>query len=340
MTAITALIFFSLLILVHELGHFLSARAVGIYAEEFSIGMGPALIKIKGKATLYCLRLLPIGGYVRFIGEDTSNEDARAFGNAKLWKRILVIISGSAMNFLLAIALFTSFFMIFGVYELVPEVYELSSESPAYQAGLRQGDKILQIGDTSIDSSNPQVGVDQIRSAITESAGQPVDVLILRGNEQRTFTVSPILHTESGTYRIGVAFGRTNRLDFFSAISFSFVQTGRLIIMMLDMLGGMVFRGQGLGDVMGPVGIVGEIGRAVTYGAEQILNLAIVITINLGIINLIPFPALDGGRLALLVVEGFRGKAIDPKKEGYIHLAGFVVLMTLMAIITFRDIVR
>lgn len=339
-TALMALLFFSVLIMVHELGHFLSARLVGIHAEEFSIGMGPAIFKFQGKETRYCLRILPIGGYVNFIDQDSQSEDIRAFGNAKLWKRILVIVSGSAMNFLLAILLLSIYFMTFGLYEVVPEVYEVEEGAPAYAAGLLPGDKIIQINNTLIDTDDPQGGILQIRQIIDEKRGQSVDVTVMRDDQTMKFSITPQFNQETGNYRIGVVFGRIRQLGLFSAVGLSFRQTGRLIVMMVDMLGGMIFQGEGIGDVMGPVGIVGEIGRAVRHGIEQLMNLAIIITINLGIINLIPFPALDGGRLVLLIVEGIRGKAIDPKREGYIHLAGFVILMTLMALVTFRDIAR
>lgn len=340
MTALTALLFFSVLIMVHELGHFLSARLVGIHAEEFSIGMGPALLRFQGKETRYCLRILPIGGYVKFIDDDKKSDDARAFGNAKLWKRVLVIVSGSAMNFLLAILLLSVYFMAYGLYEVVPQVYEIEEGAPADYAGLLPGDKIVRINDTQIDENDPQNGIRLIRQVIDEKRGQPVDIMVMRDDQTINFSITPQFNQETGNYRIGVVFGRLRQLGFFSSIGLSFRQTGRLIVMMVDMLGGMIFQGEGIGDVMGPVGIVGEIGRAVRYGIEQLMNLAIIITINLGIINLIPFPALDGGRLALLLVEGIRGKAIDPQKEGYIHLAGFVILMTLMALVTFRDIAR
>jgi len=339
-TIIIALLFFSVLIIVHELGHFLSARLVGIQVEEFSIGMGPALFNFQGKETRYSLRILPIGGYVRFVGEDSKSEDLRAFGKAKLWKRIFVIVSGSGMNFLLAILLLTIFFTTFGLYEVVPQVFEIEQGAPAYTAGLLPGDTIVQVNDTVIDEATPQNGILQIRETIAAKQGQPVDFLVLRGNQTIEFSITPQFDQASDTFRIGVVFGRIQRYGFFPALGLSFMQTGRLIVMMVDMLGGMIFQGEGVGDVMGPVGIVGEIGRAVSYGFERLINLAIIITINLGIINLIPFPALDGGRLALLFVEGIRGKAIDPQKEGYIHLAGFVILMTLMALVTFRDIVR
>lgn len=155
-----------------------------------------------------------------------------------------------------------------------------------------------------------------------------------------SFTVEPRLSQERDTYEIGIVFGKLEKHGFLSAISLGFMQTGRLIVMMVQLLGGLIFRGQGLGEVVGPIGIVGEIGRAVQSGLEDVLNLAIVITLNLGIINLIPFPALDGGRLALLLVEAVRGKPMDQQKEGYIHLVGFVLLMLLMVLVTFKDVAR
>lgn len=338
-TVIVALIFFSVLIVVHELGHYLSARMVGIKAEEFSIGMGPAIFKFTGENTTFCLRVLPIGGYVKF-NEDMKSADPQAFTNAKLWKRMLVIVSGSAMNFLLAVVLLSVFFSAFGVYERVPVIYSVEEGSPAYQVGIVPGDVIVRVSDFIVDHDLPDQSLDEIRQIVTETGSQPINFAIERAGTLTEFDITPMRDPETGNYRIGVVFGRTSKLALGESIVLAFKQTGRIIYMMIDMLGNMITRGEGIGDVMGPVGIVGEIGRAVEYGIERIMNLAIIISINLGIINLVPFPALDGGRLVIMIVEGIRGKAIDPQKEGYIHLVGFAILMALMLLITFRDIVR
>ncbi|HOB20847.1 MAG TPA: M50 family metallopeptidase, partial [Candidatus Atribacteria bacterium] len=160
-----------------------------------------------------------------------------------------------------------------------------------------------------------------------------------RNGSLHTLTVTPKLVEEDGQkyYQIGFVFA-TSKPGLFSAIGMSVKSTGVMLVNMIELLGGLFFKGQGVGDITGPVGIVREVGRAAQAGIDQIITLGIVITANLGLINLIPFPALDGGRLVLLLIEGLRGKPIDARKEGYIHLVGFVVLILLMLVVTYKDI--
>lgn len=341
-TIIVALVFFSIIIMIHELGHFLVAKSVGIYAEEFSIGMGPRLLKISGKDTEYSLRALPIGGYVKFLGEDDASSDPRAFGNTKVWKRMAVIVAGPIMNFLLAILLLTIMFMSFGVYESdLPVIEDVIPGYAAQLAGLLPEDRIVEVDGVDLSSMSEADAVNRIRSLINDNGANPLEISVKRDNVIQKFTVTPTLDKQNNRYQLGFYFkAKTSKPNLFKAIGLSFVQTGRIIVMMIVMLKDLIFKGVGIGDVMGPVGIVSEIGRAAQAGIQQLLNLGIVITINLGIMNLIPFPALDGGRLTLLVVEALRGKPVDPKKEGYFHLVGFVLLMLLMIIVTYKDIIK
>ena len=340
LTIITALILFGVIILAHELGHFLVANWVGIPAEEFSIGMGPKIYQRKGSKTLFSLRALPIGGYVKFVGEDEKSDDPRAFSNAKVWKRFLTILSGPLMNFLLAILLLAIFFMAFGTIRTSTHILEVIDGSPAHRAGLQKGDKIVGINGREVDIINEEKGIELIRDVIKKEGNQPLQISILRDEQTLEFEILPNYNKDKNTYEIGIYFGRFQRHGLFSSINLAFIQTGRLIALMVQSVGSMIFRGQGLNDVVGPVGIVGEINRAVQSGIQDVIYFAIVITLNLGIINLIPFPALDGGRLVLLIVEGLRGKPIDAQKEGYIHFVGFVLLMILMILVTFKDIAR
>jgi len=179
-----------------------------------------------------------------------------------------------------------------------------------------------------------------IQEKINGSQGSPLMITVLRDDKTLEFTISPRYDEDSGRYLMGFNFGQLKRVSLFEAAGLVVAQTGRLIVAMIDVLGNLVFRGEGLGALTGPVGIVGEIGKAAQEGIKQLLSLGILITVNLGIFNLIPFPALDGGRLTLLLVEGIRRKPIDPKKEGYMHLVGFVLLMLLMILVTFQDIFR
>lgn len=323
--------------MIHELGHFLVAKAVGIYAEEFSIGMGPRLLKLQGKETEYSLRLLPVGGYVKFMGEDEESSDPRAFRNAKVWKRIAVISAGPIMNFLLAVLLFAIMLTAWGY--VVPEIGEVIPDSPAEQAGLQPGDRFVRLEGTDLSSLSSGAAVNTIRSKILSSEGRPIEVVVDRNGSLHTLTVTPRLVEEDGQkyYQIGFVFA-TGKPHLFSAIGMSVTSTANMLVKMIELLGGLFFKGQGIGDITGPVGIVKEVGRAAQEGIDQIITLGIVITANLGLINLTPFPALDGGRLVLLLIEGLRGKPIDARKEGYIHLVGFVLLILLMLVVTYKDI--
>ncbi len=337
-TIITALILFGIIVLAHELGHFLTATWVGIPAEEFAIGMGPKIYQYKGKKTVYTIRALPMGGFVRFVGEDEDSDDPRAFNNAKLWKRFLVILSGPVMNFLLAVLLLTIFFIFFGTYQTSTHILEIMDGSPAQQAGLQQGDKIIEVNGISVDETDEVKGIEIFRDIINREGSKPLSITILRDGKTENLVLQPKYSEERNTYEIGIVFGKLQRHGLISGVKLAFWQTGRLIIMMVQLVGNLIFKGQGLNEIVGPVGIVGEIGKAVQKGIQDVINLAIVITLNLGIMNLIPFPALDGGRLALLTVEGLRGKPLDPQKEGYIHFVGFVILILLMIVVTFKDV--
>lgn len=341
-TILVALLFFSVFIMIHELGHFLAARAVGIHAAEFSIGMGPRLIKISGKETEYSLRALPIGGYVRFLGEDESSNDPKAFNNAKVWKRFLVIAAGPVMNMLLAVLLLSILFISFGLHvSNQPVIDSLISGYPAEKAGLQEGDRIVGIGDEDLSGLEDAEAVLRIQEFISENGPKPFTITVQRGNQIVSYDLIPSYNSENDIWQVGFYFKpNIKRFGFFEAIGTSFVEVFRITGQMLVMLKDLIFSGRGLGDVMGPIGIVSEIGRAAQAGVQRLLQLGIIITLNLSIMNLIPFPALDGGRLLLLAVEGLRGKPIDREKEGYFHLVGFVLLMILMIIVTYKDILR
>lgn len=338
-TLFTALIFFSIIIMVHEFGHFIIGRLTGIHIEEFSIGMGPRILKFPGKETEYSIRILPIGGYVKFLGEDDRSEDPKAFINAKVWKRIFVVSAGPIMNFLLAIVLLAILFMSFGIQVPAPIVGYMETGSPSEEAGLKINDRIIEVNEIKIQGTNNEA-IEQIKSIIQQNGGKTVSMKVERKKQILAISVTPRLDKNSGRYLVGVYFYENRHPGFFESIGIAIRQTGQIIVSMVEMLGKLIFQRQGLNQVMGPVGIVSEIGRAAEAGVEQLMALAIIISINLGIMNLIPFPALDGGRLTLMMVEVIRGKPIDAKKEGYFHLIGFVILIALMILVTYQDIIR
>lgn len=339
MKIIIALIFLSIIIMIHELGHFLTGKMVGIYAEEFSIGMGPRLLKYEGKETVYSLRALPIGGYVKFLGEDDSCNNPRAFNNVAVWKRFLVVASGALMNFLFAIVLLSILFSTHGIYVPLPTIANVEKDSPAHIAGIEKDDEIVSIDNIDITNMDVEDAVVTIRDVLNEKGSKPVDIKVLRQGEQHSFNIIPRYNEDAQRYIIGIEFGYERKKlgaghSFITAIS----QTGKILVLMLKSLGSLIFKHEGVGDVMGPVGIVGEIGKAAEAGAEQLMTLGIIISLNLGILNLIPFPALDGGRLLFLIIESIRGKPMNREKEGLINLVGFALLLLLMIVVTFKDI--
>ncbi len=325
--------------MIHELGHFLTGKMVGIYAEEFSIGMGPRLLKYEGKETVYSLRALPIGGYVKFLGEDDSCNNPRAFNNVAVWKRFLVVASGALMNFLFAIVLLSILFSTHGIYVPLPTIANVEKDSPAHIAGIEKDDEIVSIDNIDITNMDVEDAVVTIRDVLNEKGSKPVDIKVLRQGEQHSFNIIPRYNEDAQRYIIGIEFGYERKKlgaghSFITAIS----QTGKILVLMLKSLGSLIFKHEGVGDVMGPVGIVGEIGKAAEAGAEQLMTLGIIISLNLGILNLIPFPALDGGRLLFLIIESIRGKPMNREKEGLINLVGFALLLLLMIVVTFKDI--
>ena len=206
-TILIAILFFSVFIMIHELGHFLVARAVGIHAEEFSLEIGPRLLKISGKETEYSLRVLPIGGYVRFLGEDESSSDPRAFNNAKVWKRFLVILAGPVMNLLLAVVLFSAAFLSFGIYDSdLPVIESVISGYPAEQAGLKAGDRILGVGDLDVSGLEDSDAVKHIRTFIADNGSKPFTVTIQREEQTLEIDVIPSLDEANSRWQLGFYF--------------------------------------------------------------------------------------------------------------------------------------
>ncbi|NMA94740.1 MAG: RIP metalloprotease RseP [Clostridiales bacterium] len=334
-----ALIFLSIIIMIHELGHFLTGKFAGIYIEEFSIGMGPRLLKYGGEETVYSLRAFPIGGYVKFLGEDDEDSDPRAFNNASVFKRFIVIASGAIMNFIFAILLLSIVFSTYGVNMPIPTIEEVLPGSPAHDAGLQANDVILGVDNVDIQQLDGDKAIETIRSTIDSRGNKSVNINVLRDGQYKSVQLTPVYDENEGIHIIGIRFGYEHKkLNFGNAILLSGTQIGKMATMMLKLVGNLIFKREGLDQITGPVGIVGEIGRAAEAGIEPLMYLAIIISLNLGIINLIPFPALDGGRLLLLLIEAIRGKPMDREKEGLINLIGFALLILLMIVVTFKDI--
>lgn len=340
MNIIIALIIFSVIVIIHELGHFLLAKKNAITVTEFSVGMGPRLFSFEKNGTKYSLKILPFGGSCLMLGEDEVVEDENSFNKKSVWARISVVVAGPIFNFILAFLL--AMFVV-GVVGYDPaKISNVIDGMPAKEAGLMQGDVITKLNDENID-----IYREVSAYMMFDYRGGDLDVTFLRDNKENHIQVTPIF--EDGSYKIGV-YGPEQRekASVLDVIKYSYVEVKYQIVTTIKSLG-MMLRGQvSKDDIAGPVGIVNVIGSVYEQSKEigilsVIVNLTsfcIFLSANLGIMNLLPIPALDGGRLIFLIIEVFRGKPIDQQKEGIVHLIGFVALMALMVFVMFNDISR
>lgn len=334
---ILALLVFGVLIFIHELGHYLAARAFKVSIHEFAIGMGPKLFRRVSKKTgiAYSLRLLPIGGYVSMEGEDAASDDENAFHKKPVWQRIIITAAGAFMNILLGI-LVMSVLVVFQPDLPSTTISKFdSAEALSYQSGLRVGDEVVKIGGTNVYIANDMI-YEIMRNGI-----EPIDVTVIRNGEKLVLedVIFPTF-TDGGTL-----FGD---IDFYVApenktpltvLKHAFFRSTSTIVMIWESLFDLVTGRYGVESVSGPVGVTEALGEAAKEGSTNFVYLAVIISMNLGVMNLLPLPALDGGRLLFQFIEIIRRKPLKPEVEGYIHFAGLVVLMILMVVITFKDIV-
>lgn len=324
---------FAILIFFHELGHFAVAKAVGIKVHEFSLGFGPKLFGQNRAGTDYNVRLFPLGGYVRMAGmdpEEENIEEGMGFNDKTVIQRIAVISAGPLMNFLLAAVLMAIIFMLQGMPVPGTLVAGVLPGQPAEQAGIRSGDQIYSIAGKKVNNW------EEIISAISNRPGQSTDVVIIRDKQKIELNVTPV-EGEEGRAMIGIS--RVQKLDPLAALANGCKLTFQVSVLILDFVGKMII-GQAPADLGGPVRMVWEIDRAVDTGFYYLLQLAAFLSINLGLFNLFPIPALDGSRIMFLGWEGLRGHPVDPNKENFIHLVGFGLLMLLVVFVTYNDVLQ
>ncbi len=338
LTVLLGLLILTVLVVAHEAGHFFVGRACGIRINEFSIGFGPKFFSKIKKGIRYSIRALPLGGYVQFYGEDEEVDTAyepRAFNNRPIWQRFLTLLAGPLMNILFALLLTVIVLTAFGDY--VPTIHSVQEGMPAYEVGLEVGDRIVMVNDAQIDFSMEfEMAAEDFATASTIKLG--VD----RDGEYLEFLIPMQQDEETGNMVMGISYDTSTRykFEFFEAIGLSFKWMYLIIVQMLEFLGGLIFRGEGAADLSGPVGTITLMGRAMRSGPEVALRMAALLSINLGIMNVLPFPALDGGRIVFLGIEKLRGKPFPREKEGYINLVGLIVLFILMGLLTYQDIAR
>lgn len=343
MTLIYFILILGITVFIHELGHFIFAKKAGVYIYEFSIGMGPIIFKkkIKNDDTLYCIRLFPIGGFVSIAGEDDYTDKKIPKDKQLLFKpwknRFLTMIAGVTFNFLLAIVLLFIVGIFTGAPKYESKVARIDPAYPLESTNMRPGDTIIKFNNSNIHTTD-----------------KLILLLTLNNNEEATFTVrhednsvetiktKPIKVEENDTtsYRFGLELDNSKTNDIISLIEYPFKKTYSLMEQMVLILKNLIIGKLGFDNLSGPIGIYTVVGETAKSGFINIIYLIAYLCINVGFINLIPFPAFDGGRALFLIIEKIRGKSINPKTENIIHTIGFYFLMALMVLITYNDIIK
>lgn len=344
MSIIVALLMFGFLVFFHELGHFLLAKKNGIRVNEFAIGMGPKIASFQKGDTVYCIKLLPLGGSCMMAGEDEASDDINAFNNKSVWARMSVVLAGPIFNFILAFIL--AVVVIGAVGFDKPQIIGVMDGYPAQEAGFMEGDIIRQINQKKITIYR------DVTLYLALHTGETLTVTVDRNGERYTSTIVPKLSEDGKQYYMGIYVSslrtRTSPLE---TLKYSLYEVKYQISTVIESLG-LIFKGKvTVNDLSGPVGIVDMVNEVVEESTSEevdfktnlisvllnVINFAIMISANLGVMNLLPIPGLDGGRMVFFIVEAVRGKAIDREKEGMVHLVGLVLLMALMAVVMYND---
>jgi regulator of sigma E protease len=335
---LAAIVAFGAMIFFHELGHFLIARRTGVRIHAFAMGFGPQLFGWKRGETQYSLNLLPFGGYVRMEGEDNETESGPgSFRSRPLGARMAIISAGPLMNLLLAVLILAIAALTGGVPTGAPStrVGVVEDNWPAAQAGLKPGDEIVAIDGKAVTSG------DQIIETIHSSAGRNLKLTVRRGTQTFVVAVTPRLDDQRKVGRIGFSPQSIfERLDPPSAFLYGFQQTGRYIVTLGESVASLIQHGEFTQNLGGPLAAGRLLVQAAESGVQTFLHLAAFLSIVIGIFNLLPIPALDGGRLAFLLVEMVRRRPVDPRREGWVHMVGFALLLLLLFFLTVRDVRR
>lgn len=320
---------FGMMVLIHELGHFMMAKANGVKVEEFSIGMGPKLFGVKKGDTEYLIKLLPIGGYVKMLGDEGASTDPRAFNNKKPGQKLSIVAAGPFMNFVLAIVIFSIVITLKGT--PVPIISKVVPNSPAAVVGIKPGDKILKVNEQKISIW------DDFTTAVYVSKGSSLDIQYERDGKQDMVRVMPMKVEGENRYEVGV-YATEVKPSPMQSINMSFKQTGSLVKQTFSFFG-TLFQGKATkNDFGGPISIVKISVQAASQGFLTLLFFLGFISVQLAIFNIIPFPALDGGYIVLFLFEMITGKKVDENKVGFINYVGFTILMMLMVLVTIKDI--
>ncbi len=361
MSVIIFLIILGLLIFVHELGHFLVAKWAKIRVDEFAIGFPPKIVSYTKNGTRYALNLIPFGGYVKIFGENPDEESlnpeaTNSFVNKNRWIQAAVLFAGVFFNFIFAWMLISGSLMmnsptlvteenISEVKNIETNILTVSPESPAAKSGFLVGDKIKQLsaGENTFAVSEG-LNVENIQNFISENTDEEIQITVLRGKEERVLEVKPEEGIVEGKKAIGIVMADLGemRMGFFTAIweglKATIILLERIAIGLGELLSSAIVGKADMSQVSGPVGIVGHVGDAAKFGFANLLSFTAMISLNLAVINLIPFPALDGGRLLFVGIEGIIRRRINTNFVNILNLVGFALLILLMISITVSDI--
>ena len=334
-TILGAVFVFGVIVMIHELGHFLTAKACGMRVDEFAIGIGPNVIQKQKGETLYSIRLLPLGGFNKIAGMDPSEEvGERGFNNKPVWQRFIVIAAGATFNFLLAIVIYFCIFAFHGttVPSHEPVIGDTFAGNPAAEAGIQQGDRILTINGQSIQewkdiTQSLQGHSNHVVSVTLDRKGELISTTVIprESGDRAVIGINPVMDVKQ--YGIGE-----------SAV-YAVTHTGSTIMEMLQGLWNIV-TGHSKGDVAGPIGVAQMAGQVAQHGFISLLLFTALLSLNLGVINLLPIPVLDGGHLVLLILEGITGRKLPEKALQYIQMTGVGLLLLVFVYSTFQDILR
>jgi regulator of sigma E protease len=333
-----AIVGLGLLIVLHEGGHFLVARLCGMRVERFSIGFGPTLLGFKWRGTTFQIAPIPLGGFVQITGlnpnEEFDRSDPFVYPNRPRWMRLLTILAGPAANYFTAFVLMLMVLLTFGMPSKTQKIVEPVPGKPAATAGLQAGDVLVEANGRAVNADSP------ISEVIRAGQGAPVTIKVLRSGQPRLFTVTPERQS-SGAYQVGIQIGPVDErthvapgLAMKEAFLYPYYTSVGILGGLYDMIRGRVHA-----DLSGPIGITKQIAKAADRGVVEFLGMIILLSVYLGLFNLLPLPALDGGRALFLAIESVTRRRVNPRVEAAVHTAGFVLFLGVLIIVSVKDII-
>lgn len=344
---LTLLIFILILgaiIFVHELGHFLFAKMMGVYVYEFSLGMGPRIFckKGKNKETDYCIRAIPIGGFVQLAGEEVEDDKKvpkdRKLQAKKPWQRFLIMFFGAGFNFIFAILVLFFLAIFCGSASYKPIISAVEKGYPAYEEGMRKGDYVKEINGHKISTMDDM----SLYLTLADHSKKTKIVVEKKDGTKKTYEIKAkkVKEGKETNYKYGISLKTEKEYGFISSVKYTAVKTKSLFKQMWVTLEQLFTGGVKMNQLSGPVGIFSIVGEQAKDGVASLIYLMAFLSINVGFINLLPFPGFDGGHILFIIIEKIKGSPVKPETENMIHTVGLFLLMALMVYITFNDILK